>query len=309
MPLNSKPSNYNLRSTLPETEEATVIEETVMSAHPAFRLESFRGDGAEDIERYLRRFEQYQACTGIKDEQAFATLIWYLDGHARLWIESLVSPPTTLGGLKAALKEKYKVNKPIDLNIFLLKQNHNENVEQYIHRLENALLLQKNRVDDAIAVQIALSGMDRNIGSAVSTHNPKNLDQVKDIASRMTIAPAISVNAVDKITQPTAIESAVEVLTAAVAKLTTTVEERNSGTSRQSDHMGRQYHYRHRDNQGNGAGTQGRKQTVQCRRCGGRCLSRNLCRAIGKVCYKCNGADHFGNVCENVRQQNNFYRR
>jgi hypothetical protein len=84
-------------------------------------------------------------------------------------------------------------------------------------------------VDDAISVQIALSGMDRNIGSAVSTHNPKTLDQVKDIASRMAIAPTISVDALDKIPQPTAIESALEVMTAAVAKLTTTVEERNSG--------------------------------------------------------------------------------
>jgi hypothetical protein len=52
-------------------------------------------------------------------------------------------------------------------------------------------------VDDAISVQFALSGMDRNIGSAVSTHNPKNLDQVKDIASRMAIAPAISVDVVE----------------------------------------------------------------------------------------------------------------
>jgi hypothetical protein len=78
----------------------------------------------------------------------------------------------------------------------------------------------------------------------------------------MIIAPVISVNAMDKIPQPTAIESAVEVLAVVMAKLTTTVEERNSETLGQSDHMGRQYRYRHRDYQANDAITMGRKR--QC---------------------------------------------
>jgi hypothetical protein len=83
-----------------------VIEETVMSSHTAFKFESFRRDGAEDIEIYLKRFEQYQTCTGNKDDQAFATLFWYLERHSRLWIVSLVSPPTTFGGLKVGVTEK-----------------------------------------------------------------------------------------------------------------------------------------------------------------------------------------------------------
>ena len=49
-----------------------------------FRLENFRGDGSQSVESYLRRFDQYRACTGINDDQSLATLAWHLDGTARL---------------------------------------------------------------------------------------------------------------------------------------------------------------------------------------------------------------------------------
>ena len=47
-----------------------------------FRLEQFKGDGAQKIESYLRHFDQYKTCTGINDQQAFATLALHLDGIA-----------------------------------------------------------------------------------------------------------------------------------------------------------------------------------------------------------------------------------
>ena len=48
------------------------------------RSENFRCDGSQRVESYLRRFDQYRACTGINDEQSLATLAWHLDGTARL---------------------------------------------------------------------------------------------------------------------------------------------------------------------------------------------------------------------------------
>ena len=48
------------------------------------RSENFRGDGSQSVESYLRRFDQYRACTGIDDQKSLATLAWHLDGTARL---------------------------------------------------------------------------------------------------------------------------------------------------------------------------------------------------------------------------------
>ena len=46
--------------------------------HGTFKLEKFSGDGTQDIESYLKLFEQWQICTNANDEQSLAALWWHL---------------------------------------------------------------------------------------------------------------------------------------------------------------------------------------------------------------------------------------
>ena len=290
MPFQSKPSNYNLRSLgensasgedpVPEKigenpgaqvpANGDILNNTVVNVTTSvFRLESFKGDGTQNVEKYLKRFDQYKTCTGLNDEQAFATLAWHLDGTARLWFEHLPTQPNSLADLKTALETKFKETEEMNMQVYTLKQKEGESVNNFLRRLEAETF--KTKISDSIQVQIALNWMDKTIASAISTHSPKDLDEVKRLTSRMAAIqqpePVVAgASAAASGTIPTRLETTVEVLTAAVAKL---------------------------------AATMGGKEATSesCPRCGGKCFSSVNCRAMGKICYKCNKPNHFGNKC------------
>ena len=290
MPFQSKPSNYNLRSLgensasgedpVPEKigenpgaqvpANGDILNNTVVNMTTSvFRLESFKGDGTQNVEKYLKRFDQYKTCTGQNDEQAFATLAWHLDGTARLWFEHLPTQPNSLADLKTALETKFKETEEMNMQVYTLKQKVGKSVNNFLRRLEAETF--KTKISDSIQVQIALNGMDKTIASAISTHSPKDLDEVKRLTSRMAAIqqpePVVAgASAAASGTIPTRLETTVEVLTAAVAKLAATME--------------------------------GKEATSEsCPRCGGKCFSSVNCRAMGKICYKCNKPNHFGNKC------------
>ena len=240
-------------------------------ASGVFRLENFKGDGSQKVESYLKRFDQFKVCTGITDEQGLATLAWHLEGNARLWFEHLDPEPQTLGALRDLMLTKFKKPKQINMNVYSMTQQPGESVEDFLRRFECETF--KTKINSEIQVQIALNGMDRTIGSAISTHAPKTLDEVKQLTSRMgSIRPSEPV-----VAQATALtsnlESKIDVLTAAVAKLSTTRDQ-----SRQTT-----------------------KAEEGCPRCGGRCYSSASCKAMGKTCYKCHKLNHFGNKCRNIK--------
>lgn len=144
MPLTSKPSNYNLRSE--STRQATSTEQRVtvdrqpsaaeaaqvpapVSRQPpvvpavevecqpmagVFIIESFKGNGTQDINQYLKRYEQYVACTGVKPDQALSVLVWNLDDVARFWYDALTTVPTTLNELTVLLKQKFTREQSLD---------------------------------------------------------------------------------------------------------------------------------------------------------------------------------------------------
>lgn len=318
MPLSSRPSNYNLRVGVREqqasaaaVQEEEIAEQDVQeppviplaevhlstNMSGVFKIECFKGDGTQKIESYLKRFDQYQVCVGLKNEQAFATLAWHLDGTARLWFESLDPQPTTLEALKESLSNKFKKETPINMNIYSLRQEVGETVETFLCRLEKETFTNKIPVD--IQVQIALNGMDRTVGSAISTHAPKCLDDIKKLTLRMAAVRQPEVQ-VAQVALPSRLETNMEVLTAAVAQLTARLSEPSQGPDRQ------RIEYR----------TAATAQQA-CSRCGGRCFSMSSCRAMGKTCFKCNGPNHFRNKCISSRQNNDrstnnpnrYYRR
>ena len=303
MPLTSRPSNYNLRSLnnpigeeaapvdppAPVEEEVNVqgvvdpvihgeVSQKIMAAH-VFKLETFSGNGKQKVQTYLKRFDQYKACVGLDDAQALAALAWHLDGNARLWFDQLDPVPDTLDKLKDALTNKYKLNDVVNMNVYSMKQNLGESVGEFLQRLEGETY--KTKISNELQVQIALNGMERTIASAISTHAPKTLDDVKQLTFRMSsiksnghAAESPTVAGAAAITSK--LETTVEVLTAAVAKLATTVEETKKMT----------------------------KTDESCGRCGGRCFSLANCKAMGKTCYKCNKLNHFGNKCRTGKMEN-----
>ena len=166
------------------------------------------------------------------------------------------------------------------MTVYSMKQTLGESVGEFLQRLEGETY--KTKISDELQVQIALNGMDRTMASAISTHAPKTLDDVKQLTFRMssiksnghlTDSPTVAASAS---VIPSKLETTVEVLTAAVAKLATTVEETKKMA--QADES--------------------------CGRCGGRCFSLANCKAMGKTCYKCNKLNHFGNKCRTGRMEN-----
>lgn len=297
MPLSSRPSNYNLRplnnsQATEQNQQPQVVAEPAQVEQPplevrvankeltmannVFRLENFKGDGTQDIDSYFKRFTQYQKCTGINDDQALATLAWHLEGNARLWFEQLAEEPNTLKGLKDAMVAKYKLERPVNMGVYTLKQSVGESANDFLRRVESECF--KNKITEEVQVQIALHGLDRTLSSAISTHAPKTLDEVRKLTSRIgsvNLEAAVA-QATPSQTIPTRLETTVEVLTAAVAKLAATMEKPGPNT-----------------------------QTEEaCSRCGGRCFSLANCRAKGKYCYKCNKLNHFGNKCRSNQMSN-----
>ena len=247
-----------------------------------FRLENFKGDSSQDIRSFLKRFEQYKGCTGINEEQGLATLAWHLDGTARLWFESLDPQPTTENRLKEALMTKFVIDRPLNMNIYSMKQENCESAQDFLRRLECEVLKSGNKVSSEVQVQIALNGMDRAIGSAISTHAPKDLDEVKRLCNRMGCVRQDA--SVAQATLPSKLEAAVDVLTATMAQLSSKLEDRTTPQKRW---------------------TPQETNSQECSRCGGRCFSSSSCRAMGKTCYKCKKLNHFGNKCRGVRVTQN----
>ena len=86
-----------------------------------------------------------------------------------------------------------------------------------MRRLECNILKSGNKGSCDVQVQIALNGIDRAIGSAISTHGPKDLDEVKRLCNRMGCIRQDS--SVAQATLHSKLEAEVDVLTATMAQL------------------------------------------------------------------------------------------
>ena len=162
-----------------QLENAQVLEDQddiEINMSSVFKLENFRGDGSQSVESYLRRFDQYRACTGINGELPLATLAWHLDGTDRLWFENLEPQSDSADALKDAMRVKFKKEKRVNMALYTMKPELGASVEDLLHRLEKETF--KQQITQDILVQTAFNGMDHAIGFAISTLTPKTLDNV-----------------------------------------------------------------------------------------------------------------------------------
>ena len=286
-----------------EEEPVPIQQQDQNMAHGTFKLELFNGDGAQDIESYIKRFEQWQKCTNTNDEQALAALGWHLAGQARSWFEKLQTPPTTIAELKTALTNKFKREKSVDMAIFSLKQMTSETITEFLNRLEKEAF--KQDLGQNIIVQIALNGLDKAVGCAISTHGPQTLDDVRRLASRQQTRTTSSVHIAD-VDVTAELVAKLELMTAALTDLRTEVNVMKANT-----HPPAQRNHGPVQNQSAPArqSEQGTTPRTPCYRCGGRsCFSIRSCRAMGKICNKCNKPNHFSSVCRSVLNNQSFNR-
>ena len=273
------------QSATSETAVASVLQSSTdasvnFSMATNIRLETFRGDSSEDIDRFLKRFDQYCACMNYKDTQALATLAWHLEGVARLYYENIEPAPTTLKELKSVLIQKFRQVKPVSLQIFGMTQEVNESAENFLTRLETESY--KTRIGDDLQVQIALNGLQPSVSHAISTHAPKSLSDVRHLARRLTnVRPSASVAP----TSGNSLENTMSVLTAAVAQLTTVLADKERNRTERPQ--------RNRQSP--------KTDNDACSRCGGRCSSINSRRAMGKTCNRCGLKNHFSVKCRTAR--------
>ena len=303
MPLSSKPSNYNLRSGEPGPSQAVETSTTTSSVSfsvPApslnmagmFHLDSFRGDSTQDVERYVKRFEEYCQATGLKEKQAIATLAWHLTGLARLWYESLPVRPESLDRFKELLIEKFKKSKFANLEVYTMRQSPGETTEQFLNRLEQATYTQ--RIPDQLQVQIALKGMESAIAN-LSVHAPPTLAHLRTLLDRINLLGPSEVR--ERSVDVSAVEDPkLDHLIAAITQLTNSFN--------QLDHRcNDRRRYNNNNDNHNGYSKKQQDDNSGCRRCGDECLDFDYCRALSKTCFKCGHLDHFGNMSRTARKK------
>ena len=125
---------------------------------------------------------------------------------------------------------------------------------------------------EQLKVQIAVDGLHPNIQSAILSHGPKSLDEVRTLANRVQQHIA----AVSAVSAPQ--EGALQQILGLLEKMTMT----------------------------NNQHQQPRPQSTnqQCMGCGGRsCKSRNSCPAKGKICHHCGLPNHFRPVCRQAQME------
>ena len=141
----------------------------------------------------MKKFDRYVKVCNIKDDQQFDLLCLQLEGRAHWYIDSLKPVPKDLAELKAALTNKFKVEK-IKMDIFGMKKLDIEFINDFVYRVERDT--RDLNLPDQLHVQIAVGGLHPTVQSAISSHGPKNLDDVRTLANlvQQPIAAVSSVN-------------------------------------------------------------------------------------------------------------------
>ena len=216
MSANKAPRNYNLRSTasagavhpvetaedpVPALEPEAAVEpegepeqDQFVTMATGYKLEKFRGDGTDDVEDFLRKFDRYVNLCGTKENQRFDLLCLHLEGRASWYVDSIHPQPADLAALRNALTHKFKAEPAIKMEVFKMKQLDIETINDFIHRVEKET--QKLNFPDQLKVQIAVDGLEPSIRSAISSHGPATLEDVRKLANRVQGSTSVFAGAV-----------------------------------------------------------------------------------------------------------------
>ena len=93
-----------------------------------------------------------------------------------------------------------------------MKQEADKNTKQFLNRLKSESL--RTKINSDFQVQIALNGLHPSVSSAISIHDPKTLDKVRNLTRRLT-----NIRHSAPVTATSEFEDKIDILTTAVAQL------------------------------------------------------------------------------------------
>ena len=155
------------------------------------------------------------------------------------------------------------------MDIFNTKKLDLESIDDFVYRVEKQTHMLE--LPEQLKVQIAVGGLHPSIQSAIQSHGPKTLDEVRTLANRVQ--------------QPIAAVSAVSAPQEGALQQILGLLEKMQMTNNQHQ--------------------QPRPQSTnqQCLGCGGRsCKTRKSCPAKGKICHYCGLPNHFRPVCRQAQR-------
>ena len=87
-------------------------------------------------------------------------------------------------------KSLWEPCKRIKIDIFSMKKMDNESNSDFVHRVDKKTL--KLKIPKELWVQIAVDGLEPSVRSAISSHGPKTLDEVRVLADRVQASASVN---------------------------------------------------------------------------------------------------------------------
>ena len=147
--------------------------------------EPFQGKSTDDVELWLKRFDQYARLQGRPDVQKGAILPLLFRGQAQVWFDSLSSDEkANYQALCAALLRRYQPHKSMKWVLLRQfqdrRQQPNESVEDYFQSMhQKGKHLNKAPLD---IMEIIVAGLLPPISKFVMLRSPQTLEQALDLA-------------------------------------------------------------------------------------------------------------------------------
>lgn len=145
-------------------------------------LDKFKGDGTQDVKTWFTNFGQWAKFHDLPDEKIIDAFPFYLEGHAKIWYDSLsAEQKLNHKTIKNLFQERFKeLDKFLDLSVLQMKQDETEPVDDFLTRLIKKGTI-KN-ISDKILLSVAMNGLRSDIRTHVVTQNPKSIEQLRKIA-------------------------------------------------------------------------------------------------------------------------------
>lgn len=146
------------------------------------KLDKFKGDGTQDVNAWFESFCQWAKFHDLADDKALDAFPFYLEGHAKIWYETLSQQQKSNSLMfKPLFFERFKeLEIFLDLSVLQMKQKGTEPVIDFLSRLIKTASIKNVPEKDLLSV--AMNGLKSEIKALVVTQNPKTMEQLRQIA-------------------------------------------------------------------------------------------------------------------------------
>lgn len=99
-------------------------------------LDKFKGDGTQDVKTWFTNFGQWAKFHDLPDEKIIDAFPFYLEGHAKIWYDSLsAEQKLNHKTIKHLFQERFKeLDNFLDLSVLQMKQDETEPVDDFFNK-------------------------------------------------------------------------------------------------------------------------------------------------------------------------------